>query len=289
MKGRALPAIGRIEIAIIEESNSDFLTFEQGNLDLIALTGDVAPRALDGTQLKPAFARRGIVHHRFRSTEPDLHVLQHGGPRRRRLLEGTDRAAAGDRDGIQHGRDDPGAVQRQRVARDAAASAGRHRPRPVRQSEVDLRPGGRARPARPLRLQDRDGDGYRETPDGKPLNVVRGTLPESWYREADTLWRKNMDAIGIRMSVQQQTFSELLNLSMNGKLPMFNLGLRALEPSGYQVLQTLWGKSPNDTNRARFRNAEYDAAYEAWIVTPPGPERTRWRAGCRTSCRSTFR
>ena len=50
-------------------------------------------------------------------------------------------------------------------------------------------------------FKDRDGDGYRETPDGKPLTVVRGTLPESWYREVDTLWKKNMDAIGIRMQV----------------------------------------------------------------------------------------
>ncbi len=122
-------------------------------------------------------------------------------------------------------------------------------------------------------FKDRDGDGYRETPDGKPLTLVRGTLPESWYREADTLWKKNMDAIGLRMTVQQQTFSELLNLSLAGKLPMFNLGLRALEPSGYLVLQTLWGKSPPATNRARFRNADYDKAYEAFLRTPAGPER----------------
>jgi ABC-type transport system substrate-binding protein len=83
-----------------------------------------------------------------------------------------------------------------------------------------------------------------------------------------------MDAIGIRMEVQQQTFAELLNLSLAGKLPMFNLGVRSLEPSGWQVLQTLWGKAPNDTNRARFRLPEYDAAYEAFIRTPDGPERT---------------
>ncbi|MCL4763239.1 MAG: bicyclomycin resistance protein, partial [Burkholderiales bacterium] len=122
-------------------------------------------------------------------------------------------------------------------------------------------------------FRDRDGDGYRETPDGKRLVVTRGTLPESWYREADTLWKKNMDAIGIRMQVQQQTFAELLNLALAGKLPMFNLGLRALEPSGYLVLQQLWGKAPPATNLARFRNDEYDALFEKWLQTPPGGER----------------
>ncbi|HEX4885794.1 MAG TPA: ABC transporter substrate-binding protein, partial [Casimicrobiaceae bacterium] len=121
--------------------------------------------------------------------------------------------------------------------------------------------------------KDRDGDGYREMPDGKPLTVVRGTLPESIYREMDTQWKKNMDAIGIRMTVQQQTFAELLNMSRAGQLPMFNLGLRALEPSGYLVLQTLWGKAPPTTNPARFRNDDYDATFEKWQQTPPGAER----------------
>ena len=49
--------------------------------------------------------------------------------------------------------------------------------------------------------------------------------------------------------------------------------MRALEPSGYLVLQTLWGKSTEDTNRARFRNAEYDTVYEEFLRTPAGPKR----------------
>ena len=103
--------------------------------------------------------------------------------------------------------------------------------------------------------------------------MVRGTLPESWYREIDLLWKKNMDAIGIRMIVQQQTFAELLNLSLAGKLPMFNLGYRALEPSGYEILQTLWGKATNDTNRVTLSRADYDEAYEKFLASPDGPER----------------
>jgi ABC-type transport system substrate-binding protein len=122
-------------------------------------------------------------------------------------------------------------------------------------------------------FKDRNGDGYRETPDGKPLVVRRGTLPESWYREADTLFKKNMDAIGIRMEVEQHTFAELVNMARAGRLPMFNLGYRSLEPSGYEILQTLWSKSPDDTNPSRFRRPEYDAAYEEFLRTPDGPRR----------------
>jgi ABC-type transport system substrate-binding protein len=122
-------------------------------------------------------------------------------------------------------------------------------------------------------FKDRDGDGYRETPDGKPLTLVRGTLPESWYREIDTLWKKNLDAVGIRMQVVQKTFTELVDMSRGGKLMMFNLGYRSLEPSGYQILQTLWGRSPLDTNPSQFANADYDRAYEQFLQTPAGPGR----------------
>ena len=54
---------------------------------------------------------------------------------------------------------------------------------------------------------------------------------------------------------------------------MFNLGYRASEPSGYSLLTTLWGKSPQDINLPRFRNADYDAAFEQFLRTPDGPER----------------
>ena len=110
-------------------------------------------------------------------------------------------------------------------------------------------------------------------PDGRPLTLIRGTLPASWYREVDTLWKKNMDAIGIRMQVEQKTFTELVNMSRAGKLQMFNLGYRSLEPSGYQILQTLWGRSPLDTNPSQFANPDYDAAYEQFLRTPTGPDR----------------
>ena len=121
--------------------------------------------------------------------------------------------------------------------------------------------------------KDRDGDGFRETPDGKPLVLVQNSLPDSESREADTLWLKNMAAIGLKMTVNSQPFNELLKRSTAGQLMMFNLGFRASEPSGYSSLTTLWGKAPPDTNRARFRNADYDRAFEAFLRTPDGPER----------------
>ena len=122
--------------------------------------------------------------------------------------------------------------------------------------------------------KDRDGDGMREAPDGKPLVLVESSTPDSESREADALWIRSMAAIGLKMTVNTKPFNELLKQSNAGQLMMFNLGFRAGDPSGYDTLATLWGKSPDATNRARFRNADYDAAYERFLRTPDVKERT---------------
>jgi hypothetical protein len=54
---------------------------------------------------------------------------------------------------------------------------------------------------------------------------------------------------------------------------MYNLGNRSTAPSGYNILGQLWGKAPQDQNHSRFRNADYDAAFEKFLRTPDGPER----------------
>src|SRR5207248_1527640 len=47
MKGKRLPQIGRIEIAIIEETNPRLLMFGAGELDILEVPGDVAPKMID--------------------------------------------------------------------------------------------------------------------------------------------------------------------------------------------------------------------------------------------------
>jgi ABC-type transport system substrate-binding protein len=273
MKGRKLPALGRIEVSIIEEPTPELLSFNQGSLDLLAVGGDTARRVLDGERLRPEYAARGIVHHRSAAPYLTFTYFNIDDP----VVGGMSNGQVALRRAIAMGFDN-GEMIRVLFAGNALP-ANQLLPPGVSGHDRSLPPTSIHDPAAARALldrfgfRDRDGDGIRERPDGAPLTVMRGTLPESWYREVDLLWKKNMEAIGIRMQVQQQTFAELLNLSLAGKLPMFNLGYRALAPSGYEILQTLWGKAPHDTNRSRFRLTEYDAAYEKFLATPDGPER----------------
>jgi len=274
MRGKALPQVGRIEISIIEESQPQLLEFMQGNLDLLSLAGnDVTKVFVDG-KLKPELAAKKVVHVKFGAPSLTFTYFNMDDP----AVGGYSNAQVALRRAIAMGFNVDELIRV--LFAGNALPANQLLPPGVNGHDTSLPPKALYDPLAARALLDRfgfkdvDGDGYRETPDGKPLTVVRGTLPESWYREADTLWRKNMDAIGIRMQVNQQTFAELLNLSRAGQLPMFNLGYRSLEPSGYQILQTLWGKETRDTNPSGFKRDEYDAAYEQFLRTPGGPERT---------------
>ena len=275
MRGKTLPRIGRIDISIIEESQPMILAFTQGDLDYIALGGDDMKSVTDNGKLKPDLVRADVRHLRFDAPSVTFTYFNMEDP----LVGGYSNAQIALRRAIGMGFDVDTMIRV--LFAGNALPANQLLPPGVSGHDPSLPAKSIYDPAAARALldrfgfKDRDGDGYRETPDGKPLTVVRGTLPESWYREADLLWKKNMDAIGIRMKVQQQTFPELLNLSRAGKLPMFNLGYRSLEPSGYQILQTLWSKESRDTNPAQYRNADYDAAYEQFLRTPAGPERIR--------------
>jgi len=273
MRGKTLPQIGRIEISIIEESQPNLLAFAQANLDYVALGGNDLNSVLIGDQLKPELARNGVVRMRYGAPNLTFTYFNMKDP----VVGGYSNAQVALRRAIAMSFNVDELIKVLYAGQ--ALPANQLLPPGVDGHDDSLAPKSIYDPAAARALldrfgfKDRDGDGYRETPDGKPLTLVRGTLPESWYREVDTLWKKNLDAIGIRMQVIQKTFSELNDMSRAGKLMMFNLGYRSLEPSGYQILQTLWGRSPVDTNPSQFDNADYDRAYEQFLQTPAGPGR----------------
>ena len=106
-----------------------------------------------GRRAQARSREEGDRAHPLRRAADHVHLFQHEGPAGRRLLERAGRAAPRDRDGLQRRRADQGAVRRPGAAREPAAAARCRRPRCLAAGEVDLRPGGRARAARPLRLQ----------------------------------------------------------------------------------------------------------------------------------------
>jgi oligopeptide transport system substrate-binding protein len=277
LDGRTFPQVGRVEVSIIEESQPMVLAFEQGSLDLVGLGGDDIRIVFENGKLKPQLAARGVRHLRYAAPNLTFTYFNMDDP----VVGGYAPAQVALRRAINMGFDLDTMI---RVLYAGNAEVANQLLPPGSTTFDTTRPTKSAYDPAAARalldrfgFKDRDGDGYRETPDGKPLTIVGGTLPESWYRESDTLFKRNMDAIGIRTQVEQHTFAELINMSRAGKLQIFALGYRSLEPSGYEILESLWSKAPmGDTNPSHFRRPEYDAAYEAFLRTPDGPERNAY-------------
>jgi ABC-type transport system substrate-binding protein len=121
--------------------------------------------------------------------------------------------------------------------------------------------------------RDRDGDGYRETPDGKPLTIVRASTTDAAARASDELWKRCMDAIGVRMVELKQKWPELNKMSEAGQLQMWGLAWQSTIPDADTFFSTLYSRNIGTSNDARLRLPEYDRLFDAARKLPDSPER----------------
>jgi len=121
---------------------------------------------------------------------------------------------------------------------------------------------------------DRDGDGYRENPDGSPLSFDHASYPTQRERQRNELWKRSMDEIGIRVTFNTvEKLPQLRGQARVGKVQSFSYGWIADYPDGENFLQLLWKGSIGQTNYAMFDLPEYNALYEKARRLPDGPER----------------
>ncbi len=120
---------------------------------------------------------------------------------------------------------------------------------------------------------DRNGDGWREQPDGKPLVIRYPSQPDAISRAFDEIWKKNMDALGIRMDIQRGQWPEQLKAARAGQLMLWALGYSAGSPDVQDSLGILYGPASGGQNLGRFQHARFDQIYERMQSLPDGPER----------------
>jgi ABC-type transport system substrate-binding protein len=120
---------------------------------------------------------------------------------------------------------------------------------------------------------DKDGDGWRDLPDGQPLVLTRNTEPNSLSRAIDELWEKSLRAVGIKLQVKIQQWPENLKAAQSGKYQMWPVGSTAAQPDGQGSLQRYYGPASGTQNLPRFKDARFDAIYDRMQALPDGPER----------------
>lgn len=278
-KGRRLPMLDEVEVSIINESQPRWLSFLNAEIDgLFGRAGSVPQEytvlAAPNGKLAPNLAKRGVQL--IRSVLPDTTFWYYnmedpvvGGytPERVALRRAISLAYDVDREIrlIRRGQ----AVPAQSMM--VPFTSGFDPDFKSSMSEYD--------PARAMALLDmygyidRNGDGFRELPDGSPLIIKYSSQPEQIYRSLNDLFRRGLEAVGLKVEFPIQQWPEQLKRAQAGTLQMWSLGLLAADPDGQTALQLVYGPQAGQQNFARFKLPEMDRVYEQALSLPDGPER----------------
>ncbi len=110
----------------------------------------------------------------------------------------------------------------------------------------------------------------RERPDGRPLLLEMSTQSDQTSRALDELWKKDMDALGLRAVLKTAQWPENLKSVRAGRFMLWKVTSGATSPDGQNSLDRLYGGSVGKGNIARFHLAEFDRIYEQMGTLPTG-------------------
>jgi ABC-type transport system substrate-binding protein len=273
-RGRTLPMVDRVEVSIIEVGQPRWLAFLNEQFDMVPVPLEFASSAAPNGKLAPNLAKRGIAMHRIVNPDRTLFYFNMEDP----VVGGYAPERVALRRAIALATDvgrEIGTIRRgQAIPAQSVVAPGTWGYDPKLKLE-----GGDYDPARAMALLDlygyidRDGDGWRERPDGSPLTIEYATQPDDLSRQFDELWKKNLDRVGLRLKILKGQWPEQLKMARAGQLMIWQLGYSASEPDAQSALQILYGPAAGGQNLARFRNARFDEIYARMQALPDGPER----------------
>jgi ABC-type transport system substrate-binding protein len=275
LRGRRLPLLDRVVISIVNENQPRYLAFANREHDLLfGVPLDYANLAVPGGRLAPHFARHGVELHRILNADVAMTVynMEHpviGGyaPERVALRRALNLAIDVDAEIriVRRG---------QAIPAQSPVMPNTYGYDPTLKSEMGDFDLARARALLDTYgYVDRNGDGWREQPDGSPLVFELSSQPDQISRQLDELLQKNIEALGIRFTVNLGQWPEQLRAARAGKFMAWGVGLSAASPDGQGVFARGYGPEAGGQNLARFKLPEFDRIYERMQTLPDGPER----------------
>ena len=274
LQGQTLPRVDRVLVQVVEEEQPRWLGFLAGQYDWLEVPNTFRPLAAPGGELAPYLAKRGVKLQT--QLQPDIVMnfffMEHpivGGytPEKVALRRAISLAF----DGEAYHRQILGGFGLRAQSTVAPHTSGFDAAYKSEMSEYS--------PARAHALLDlhgyvdRNGDGWRELPDGQPLVLSIAGVPTQLERRSHELWKRSLDAIGVRTQFDISTWPELLKKSRAGTLMMWGYSWAAGSPDGGFFLDIAYGPNAGESNDPRFSLPAFDRLYERQRVLPDGPER----------------
>jgi len=275
LRGKRLPQLDRVEIYPMDASQPRFLAFMNAEHDLLqevpfTFINQVAP----GNELLPSLAAKGV--HMQRVVPPEIYYYQFnmehpvvGGYKPEHVA--LRRAIV-----LAHNIDQELTILYKGQGEQAYG--------PIPPGVVGYDPQFFHHeqdydPARAVALLDmygwvdRDGDGWRDQPDGQPLVIDYLHSTGSGARDQAGLWEKSMREVGIRLVARGVQFSDQLRDRKAGKYMIAGAAWAADWPDAQNFLALLYGPNIPELNDSRFQLEAFDRLYRQSLVLPDSPER----------------
>ncbi|MFZ6658441.1 ABC transporter substrate-binding protein [Undibacterium sp. TJN19] len=272
MKGKKMPQVGKVDISIIEEEQSRWLAFQDGQLDIDKLPQSAATAALDGTELKPELKALGIKMDRVTDAGNTFTIFNMRDP----VVGGYTKEKIALRRAIGMAYSYADEIAQMRLGQ--AIRSEMIIPKDI----VGYDPNYRSSLTYDIGLANklldyfgykRGADGYRTNPDGSALIIKKTMEPAALFKVQAEIYKRGLDKIGVRIEFQVSNFADNLKAASACKLSMWNGAWNADFPDGENFLQLLYGPKAGSGNHACYESAAYDALFRKAVSMPLGHER----------------
>ncbi len=254
LAGRRMPMLDRVEISVVEEQQPRWLAFLNKEHDFLdRLPNEFAPRAIPNNRLSPHLAKQGIKMARVPLVDTTMSYFGMEHP----VVGGYTPDKVALRRAMALAYDSQAEIERVRLGQAIPAQSvvppllsGYE---PGFKSEMSEHNVPRAKALLDLYgYVDRNGDGWRDQPDGSPLVLEYSSQPDQLSRKLQELWQKAAEAVNVKIEFKIAKWPEQLKASRAGKLMMWGVAWGGVSPDGSYFLDLLYGLNKGQANHARF-------------------------------------
>jgi ABC-type transport system substrate-binding protein len=278
-KGRRIPMVDEVRVSIIEENQPRWLSFLNGQSDMIGTQVSPLPPeyvnvAAPGGKLAPNLAKQGIHDYRSLNADVGFIVFNMEDP----LVGGYTPDKVALRRAFSLAYDQNREIRL--VFRDQAIPAQSHAlPHtssydPQFKSEMSEFNPAKAKALLDLYgYVDRNGDGWRDMPDGSPLVLHIASQADQQSRQINEEISHDLKEVGVRTTFEIAQWPENLKRCKTGNFQIWWLASSAADPDGFDGMQSFYSGQKGDQNLARFSLPAMDKLYNEIGAIADGPER----------------